>query len=131
MTLLKFMVITKHELPPNSNITMQLPSLLKISEPDFSTWTSTNPDANRKFSLTKREDGSSLLRMMSVNRFKLIGGSTITFEIRGMFNDATSRESDSFTILTETREGFLIDYYDKGLVVSAACNYPCMTCPEG
>ncbi|MFO0118173.1 MAG: hypothetical protein ACK521_11365 [bacterium] len=52
MTLLKFMVITKHELPLNSTITMKLPSLLKINQPDFSTWTSTNPDANRKFTLT-------------------------------------------------------------------------------
>jgi hypothetical protein len=71
------------------------------------------------------------LSILSINKFKLNGGSTITFEIRGMVNDSTSKESDSFTILTQTSEGYLIDYYDKGLVVSAACNYPCMTCPEG
>lgn len=109
-TLLKFMVITKHELPLNSNIIMQMPSLLKISDPDFSTWTSTNPDTNRKFELTKREDGSSLLRILSINQFKLNGGSTIAFEIRGLINDATSKETDSFTILTETSEGYLVDY---------------------
>lgn len=133
-TLLKFMIITQHELPARSSIVIKLPKLLGINKEQLSCWVSTDPgrDTNKNKTLcplTPNADGSSTLIIKEVNSLKLIGGTTITFEIKGLVNAAVSTLSDSFKILTQTSEGFGIDQQNEGLVVSAACNYPCTTCP--
>ena len=59
------------------------------------------------------------------------GGSTLQIELQGLYNRETAEVSDSFTALTLTQDGFLIDELTAGLQVSSNCDWPCWECPAG
>lgn len=130
-TILKFTIITQHELEPHSNLVMTLPALLRVKKEAFAAWVSTSPDSLRKYQLTEREEEGYGLKVEDVNQKTIIGGTSIDFELRGLINAMTTTPSASYTISTQTHDGFLVDQQLSNLIVAAACNYPCITCPQG
>ena len=58
------------------------------------------------------------------------GGNTIEVELKSFVNSEFALTTDSFSILTMTSEGYLIDEQQEGIGFSSNCNYPCLQCSE-
>ena len=69
-------------------------------------------------------------RLIDVNPHGMLrGGTTLQVELKGLYNRRTAEVSDSFTALTLTQDGFLIDELVTGMTVASNCDWPCWECP--
>lgn len=54
----------------------------------------------------------------------------ITIEIGGFSNSKFAALTDTFTLLTLSKNGFMVDQNLQELQLTANCNYPCLQCSE-
>ena len=125
-TLITLEIRTEHHLPVNSQLEIGVPRELYLSEEtELACWISTWPDSDRPCTF---DEETYTFTIPNINKNILRGGIPIEIELKGFLNSEFAAATGSFSILTKTAEGYMIDAYTGELAIASNCDYPCLQC---
>ena len=108
----------------DSQLVIGVPTQLQMSQKnDLSCWVSTRPDSDRNCTF---DEETYTFTIPEINPYMVRGGNAIEVELKGFINSEFAATTDTFSILTKTAEGYLIDEWTENQGINSACNYPCL-----
>ena len=112
--LIKMQLMTRHELPKHAKLQITVPDQLGLAEDtedgakEFKCWIDSSPFGGNVECTFDRVTRTYTL--IDINPHGSVrGGSTLKIELEGLYNRDIAETTDSFTALTLTEDGYLID----------------------